>query len=198
MDILAWSASARVVPTVTPIYRKHRWVHALSSSRSPPYSSETRSITSDRSQNSAYSDGSNSTCAGSGSHFSADSSPATSMLDLSRTSSHTSHASSLAKYTPVLTPKKSRHLRAFSDSTRRLQKKSQEAPNRRSEPIMAPVVPERIADTVVSDLLIRCRDDDYHVDRSIMCHHAQFFAKVYSKINYPVRIHQHVLTIQPC
>ena len=54
---------------------------------------------------------------------------------------------------------------------------------------MAPiVVPERITDTAVSDLLIRCRDDDYHVDRSIMCHHAQFFAKVYSKINYPVRI----------
>jgi hypothetical protein len=52
---------------------------------------------------------------------------------------------------------------------------------------MAPiVVPERISDTAVSDLLIRCRDDDYHVDRSIMCHHAQFFAKVYSKINYPV------------
>jgi hypothetical protein len=54
---------------------------------------------------------------------------------------------------------------------------------------MAPiVVPERISDTAVSDLLIRCRDDDYHVDRSIMCHHAQFFAKVYSKINYPVSL----------
>jgi hypothetical protein len=54
---------------------------------------------------------------------------------------------------------------------------------------MAPIVaPERISDTAVSDLLIRCRDDDYHVDRSIMCHHAQFFAKVYSKINYPVRL----------
>jgi hypothetical protein len=46
--------------------------------------------------------------------------------------------------------------------------------------------PERIADVQQADLLVRCRDDDYHVDRSIMCHHSQWFAKVYSKVNYPV------------
>lgn len=47
--------------------------------------------------------------------------------------------------------------------------------------------PERIVDIQQADLLVRCRDDDYHVDRSIMCHHSQWFAKVYSKVNYPVR-----------
>jgi hypothetical protein len=47
--------------------------------------------------------------------------------------------------------------------------------------------PERIVDIQQADLLVRCRDDDYHVDRSILCHHSQWFSKVYSKVNYPVR-----------
>ena len=47
--------------------------------------------------------------------------------------------------------------------------------------------PERITDAQQADLLVRCRDDDYHVDRSIMCHHSRWFAKVYSKVYYPVR-----------
>ena len=46
--------------------------------------------------------------------------------------------------------------------------------------------PERVVDIQQADLLVRCRDDDYHVDRSIMCHHSKWFAKVYSKVNYPV------------
>lgn len=46
--------------------------------------------------------------------------------------------------------------------------------------------PERIVDIQQADLLVRCQDDDYHVDRSVMCHHSTWFAKVYSKVNYPV------------
>lgn len=46
--------------------------------------------------------------------------------------------------------------------------------------------PERIVDIQQADLLVRCQHDDYHVDRSIMCHHSHWFSKVYSKVNYPV------------
>ncbi|XPS97483.1 hypothetical protein M3J09_006711 [Ascochyta lentis] len=158
-----------------------------------------------------------------GSHFSADSSPATSTLNLtrSRASSDASNSSSsvysalsarspkhsrnaststTASSTPsVGSTKRSRHLRAFSDSihvTRRLQKKpsSQQVPQRQSHPVSVPTSmltpvtilgPERVADVQQADLLIRCRDDDYHIDRSIMCHHSQWFGKVYSKVNYP-------------
>lgn len=163
-----------------------------------------------------------------GSHFSADSSPATSVLDLSRsrassnasntsnssysaqsvrsskhsrnTSASTTHSSN-ASGGPV---KRSRHMRAFSDGIhigRRLQKKpsSQQMPHRQSDPMPMPVPtamltpvtilgPERIVDIQHADLLVRCRDDDYHVDRSIMCHHSAWFAKVYSKVNYPVSL----------
>ncbi|KAF3033384.1 hypothetical protein E8E12_005097 [Didymella heteroderae] len=45
--------------------------------------------------------------------------------------------------------------------------------------------PERVTDIQQADMLVRCRDDDYHVDRSILCHHSQWFGKVYSKVNYP-------------
>ncbi|KAJ4992273.1 BTB/POZ domain-containing protein [Stagonosporopsis vannaccii] len=158
-----------------------------------------------------------------GSHFSADSSPATSTLDLtrSRASSNASNTSSstysaqsvrsskhsrnaststTASSTPsVGSTKRPRHLRALSDSmhiTRRLQKKpsSQQVPQRQSDPMPVPTAmltpvtilgPERIVDIQQSDLLVRCRDDDYHVDRSIMCHHSLWFSKVYSKVNYP-------------
>ena len=159
-----------------------------------------------------------------GSHFSADSSPATSTLDLtrSRASSNASCTSSSASSVPSTrssrhsrdtststtassTPsvgyvRRSRHLRALSDSihvTRRLQKKpsSQHVLQRQSDPISVPTAmltpvtilgPERIVDIQQADLLVRCQDDDYHVDRSIMCHHSTWFAKVYSKVNYPV------------
>lgn len=161
-----------------------------------------------------------------GSHFSADSSPATSTLDLTRsraysnassTSSSASSAQSTrsskhrrndststnASSTPsVGSVRRARHLRAFSDGLnigRRLQKKpaSQHVPQRQSDPVPVPTAmltpvtilgPERIIDIQQADLLVRCRDDDYHVDRSIMCHHSSWFAKVYSKVNYPVRL----------
>ncbi|KAF1931820.1 uncharacterized protein M421DRAFT_321362 [Didymella exigua CBS 183.55] len=159
-----------------------------------------------------------------GSHFSADSSPATSVLDLtrSRASSNASNSSSVssaqsarsskhgrnsststaASSTPSAgSMKRTRHLRAFSDGIhvgRRLQKKpsTQHVPQRQSNPVSVPTAmltpvtilgPERIVDIQQADLLVRCRDDDYHVDRSILCHHSQWFAKVYSKVNYPVR-----------
>ncbi|KAF3010924.1 hypothetical protein E8E13_010061 [Curvularia kusanoi] len=158
-----------------------------------------------------------------GSHFSADSSPATSTLDLtrSRASSNASSTSTSAysaqstrslkhsrstsaSTTDSSTPsvgsaKRSRHLRALSDGFhvgRRLQKKpsSQHISQRQSDPIPTPTAmltpvtilgPERIVDIQQADLLVRCQDDDYHVDRSIMCHHSTWFAKVYSKVNYP-------------
>lgn len=159
-----------------------------------------------------------------GSHFSADSSPATSALDLTRsrassnassTSSSANSAQSARSYkhrrntsastsasssSSVDSVKRPRHLRALSDNIhvpRRLQKKpsSQQVPQRRSDPLPVPTAmltpvtilgPERIVDIQEADLLVRCRDDDYHVDRSIMCHHSTWFSKVYSKVNYPV------------
>ena len=179
---------------------------------------------SDSCQNSRRSDRTTTTYT-TGSHFSADSSPATSTLDLtrSRASSNASNSSSstyfaqsarssghsrntstssTASYTPSVGPvKRTRHLRALSDGihvTRRLKKKplSQQVLQRQSDPVPVPTSmltpvtilgPERIVDIQQADLLVRCRDDDYHVDRSIMCHHSQWFAKVYSKVNYPVR-----------
>lgn len=159
-----------------------------------------------------------------GSHFSADSSPATSVLNLtrSRASSNASNSSSVSsaqsarssKHNRNLSTsttasstssegsvKRTRHLRAFSDGIhvgRRLQKKpsTQHVPQRQSDPVPVPTAmltpvtilgPERIVDIQQADLLVRCRDDDYHVDRSILCHHSQWFGKVYSKVNYPVR-----------
>lgn len=162
-----------------------------------------------------------------GSHFSADSSPATSTIDLSRsrassnasnTSTSTSSTysaqsvrsskhsrnnstSTTASSTSSLgSIKRPRHLRALSDGihvTRRLQKKPslQQAPQRQSNPMPVPTAmltpvtilgPERIVDVQQADLLVRCRDDNYHVDRSIMCHHSNWFSKVYSKVAYPV------------
>lgn len=158
-----------------------------------------------------------------GSHFSADSSPATSVLDLarSRASSNASNSSSVSsaqsarssKHNRNLSTsttasstssegsvKRTRHLRAFSDGIhvgRRLQKKpsTQHVPQRQSDPVPVPTAmltpvtilgPERIVDIQQADLLVRCRDDDYHVDRSILCHHSQWFGKVYSTVNYPV------------
>ncbi|KAH6643553.1 hypothetical protein C7974DRAFT_429630 [Boeremia exigua] len=113
----------------------------------------------------------------------------------SRTSSTSTTASSTSSVGSV---KRGRHLKALSDGfqvTRRLQKKqsSQQVPQRQSDPMPAPTSmlrpvtilgPERIVDVQQADLLVRCRDDDYHVDRSIMCHHSNWFAKVYSKANY--------------
>ncbi|KAF2469470.1 uncharacterized protein BDR25DRAFT_289037 [Lindgomyces ingoldianus] len=36
-------------------------------------------------------------------------------------------------------------------------------------------------DAQFSDLVVRCRDDEYHVHRVIMCSHSQWFAKVCAK-----------------
>lgn len=118
----------------------------------------------------------------------------------SKHSRNTSTSTTASSAPSVGSVKRIRHLRALSDGihvTRRLQKKpsTQHVPQRQSDPVPVPTAmltpvtilgPERIVDIQQADLLVRCRDDDYHVDRSIMCHHSQWFAKVYSKVNYPV------------
>lgn len=51
-------------------------------------------------------------------------------------------------------------------------------------------------DAQFSDLVVRCRDDEYHVHRIIMCSHSQWFAKVCAKAA-TVRSHQHPLRHRP-
>jgi hypothetical protein len=39
-----------------------------------------------------------------------------------------------------------------------------------------------------SDLVVRCRDEVYHVDRTIMCYHSRWFARICAIIKKPVCI----------
>ncbi|KAH7378252.1 hypothetical protein BKA66DRAFT_571682 [Pyrenochaeta sp. MPI-SDFR-AT-0127] len=130
-----------------------------------------------------------------------------SSVDLYRTSSTSSNAStsttasSIAPSSPRQRPQ---HRKTFSASSfslpKRFQKKLQKAQpqqlQRRSEPVptsaplLAPVhveetTPKPAADWQCSDLVVRCRNDVYHVDRVIMCYHSRWFEKVCAVVIAP-------------
>ncbi|KAF1830389.1 hypothetical protein BDW02DRAFT_103043 [Decorospora gaudefroyi] len=118
--------------------------------------------------------------------------------------------STAASSTPSVkeTPR-SKHRKTLSGSgisRRFLQKNKAPEPQKQSEPtptptptsvpitIPAPVLPlspptspvsPPAAEWQCSDLVVRCRNDVYHVDRSIMCHHSRWFAKVCAIIISP-------------
>jgi hypothetical protein len=130
---------------------------------------------------------------------------------LHRTASARSNASvsTAASSTPSLKDNpRSKHIKTFSGSSisRRFltksrpqesQRQSEPAPTSAPAPVISPtpaVPPSPIAipvspptaDWQCSDLVVRCRNDVYHVDRVIMSYHSRWFAKVSAIILSPV------------
>ena len=124
-------------------------------------------------------------------------------VDLQRTRSTSSNNSSSTTASSVASgsPKRAQHRRAFSGSSihvpRRFQKKLQKAPPQEAQQHQAPVPtpvpivtssPTRTSDWQCSDLVVRCKNDVYHVDRVIMCYHSRWFAKVCAVLMSPVSV----------
>jgi hypothetical protein len=56
-----------------------------------------------------------------------------------------------------------------------------------SAPIAVPA-PKTAAEWQCSDLVVRCKNDVYHVDRDVMCYHSHWFARVCAVLKSPVRM----------
>lgn len=125
----------------------------------------------------------------------------------SSTSSNASVSTAASSTPSVKDSPRPKHRKTFSNSsiTRRLLQKSrpQEAPRKNetaltSSPVTAsaPPVPTPApatnlspppaAEGKISDLVVRCRSDVYHVDRVIMCYHSRWFARVCAVVMSPV------------
>ncbi|KAF1941362.1 hypothetical protein EJ02DRAFT_347992 [Clathrospora elynae] len=115
----------------------------------------------------------------------------------SSTSSNTSVETAASSAPSVDANPRSKHRKSFSSGfipQRFLNKPKLQEPERQRKPaqtsspvISAPVAPpspvvpstpKPATEWQCSDLVVRCKNDVYHVDRVIMCHHSRWFAKV--------------------
>lgn len=129
-----------------------------------------------------------------------------SSVDLHRTASTSSNTSTSTAASSVApsSPKQRTHRKTFSGSSfylprrfqRKLQKTQPYESQRRSEPLptSAPIVtpvhveepaPKPATEWQCSDLVVRCKNDVYHVDRVIMCYHSRWFEKVCAVVISP-------------
>jgi hypothetical protein len=121
------------------------------------------------------------------------------------TSSNASVSTAASSISSLKDSPRSKHRKTFSGSSisRRFltkskpqesQRQSEPAPTSAPAPIIspAPAIPSSpiaspvSADWQCSDLVVRCKNDVYHVDRVIMSYHSKWFAKVSAIVLSPV------------